>query len=572
MKNKLYDATEFENIRDILNNSIAKYPSNIAFTIKNKENKEVKYRDITYKEFGDEINYLGTAFLRLGFKGKNVAVISKNRYEWALTYYAVLDGVGRIIPLDKGLPEQEIELSLIRSKADVIVFEESYTDIILNIMKNNKTQLKEYICMDNVEENRFKKMNELLLLGKQEILNGNNEYLNAEIDSNAISIVLFTSGTTSLAKAVMLSHKNIASNIYALTSAEKIYDTDVNIAFLPFHHTFGSTGLTFFLSCGAKNVFCDGLRHIAQNLKEYKVSVFVCVPLILEAMHKKIMQEIEKQGKTKKVKFAMKISNFLLKFGIDIRRKIFKDVLNNLGGNLRFVVSGAAAIDKNVAKDFNAFGILTVQGYGLTETSPVLCAENAKSIRYGSVGFPVCNVEVKIDNPNEKGIGEVIAKGPNVMAGYYENEEATNETLIDGWFHSGDLGYIDKDGYVFITGRKKNVIVLKNGKNVYPEELEVLINNLTYVEESMVFGMPKDDDLVLSAKIVYNKDYIKDTYPNITKEELEKIIWEDIKAINKTLTNYKHIKNIIITDEPMIKTTTAKIKRFQEIEAITKNK
>ena len=572
MKNKLYDATEFENIRDILNNAIAKYPSNIAFTIKNKENKEVKYRDITYKEFGDEINYLGTAFLRLGFKGKNVAVISKNRYEWALTYYAVLDGVGRIIPLDKGLPEQEIELSLIRSKADVIVFEESYTDIILNIMKHNKTQLKEYICMDNVEENRFKKMNELLLLGKQEILNGNNEYLNAEIDNNAISIVLFTSGTTSLAKAVMLSHKNIASNIYALTSAEKIYDTDVNIAFLPFHHTFGSTGLTFFLSCGAKNVFCDGLRHIAQNLKEYKVSVFVCVPLILEAMHKKIMQEIEKQGKTKKVKFAMKISNFLLKFGIDIRRKIFKDVLNNLGGNLRFVVSGAAAIDKNVAKDFNAFGILTVQGYGLTETSPVLCAENAKSIRYGSVGFPVCNVEVKIDNPNEKGIGEVIAKGPNVMAGYYENEEATNETLIDGWFHSGDLGYIDKDGYVFITGRKKNVIVLKNGKNVYPEELEVLINNLTYVEESMVFGMPKDDDLVLSAKIVYNKDYIKDTYPNITKEEVEKIIWEDIKAINKTLTNYKHIKNIIITDEPMIKTTTAKIKRFQEIEAITKNK
>ncbi len=572
MKNKLYDATEFENIRDILNNAIAKYPSNIAFTIKNKENKEVKYRDITYKEFGDEINYLGTAFLRLGFKGKNVAVISKNRYEWALTYYAVLDGVGRIIPLDKGLPEQEIELSLIRSKADVIVFEESYTDIILNIMKHNKTQLKEYICMDNVEENRFKKMTELLLLGKQEILNGNNEYLNAEIDNNAISIVLFTSGTTSLAKAVMLSHKNIASNIYALTSAEKIYDTDVNIAFLPFHHTFGSTGLTFFLSCGAKNVFCDGLRHIAQNLKEYKVSVFVCVPLILEAMHKKIMQEIEKQGKTKKVKFAMKISNFLLKFGIDIRRKIFKDVLNNLGGNLRFVVSGAAAIDKNVAKDFNAFGILTVQGYGLTETSPVLCAENAKSIRYGSVGFPVCNVEVKIDNPNEKGIGEVIAKGPNVMAGYYENEEATNETLIDGWFHSGDLGYIDKDGYVFITGRKKNVIVLKNGKNVYPEELEVLINNLTYVEESMVFGMPKDDDLVLSAKIVYNKDYIKDTYPNITKEEVEKIIWEDIKAINKTLTNYKHIKNIIITDEPMIKTTTAKIKRFQEIEAITKNK
>jgi long-chain acyl-CoA synthetase len=285
-------------------------------------------------------------------------------------------------------------------------------------------------------------------------------------------------------------------------------------------------------------------------------------------MYKKIMREIQKQGKDKLIKIAVPISNFLLKFGIDIRRKLFKDVINQLGGNIRFVVSGASAIDKNVAKGFNDFGILTVQGYGLTETAPVLTAENAKCIKYGSIGYPVENVEVKIDNPNEQGIGEIIAKGPNVMLGYYENEEATNEVLKDGWFHTGDLAYIDEDGYIFITGRKKNVIVLKNGKNVYPEELELVINNLPYVAESMVFGMPKDDDLTISAKIVYNKEYIEENYGKIDTEELKNKIWIDIKKINETLTNYKHIKNIIITDEPMIKTTTAKIKRQEEMKKI----
>ncbi len=285
-------------------------------------------------------------------------------------------------------------------------------------------------------------------------------------------------------------------------------------------------------------------------------------------MYKKIMKEVEKQGKAKLIKRVIPITNFLLKFGIDIRRKVFKDIINQLGGNIRFVVSGASAIDKNVAKGFNDFGILTVQGYGLTETSPVLTAENEKCIRYGSIGYPLANVEVKIDKPNNEGIGEIIAKGPNVMLGYYENEEATKEVLKDGWFYTGDLGYQDKDGYIFIAGRKKNVIVLKNGKNVYPEELEILVSNLPYVEENMVFGLPKDDDLVVCAKIVYNKEYLEEN--NLSKEEMEKVIWKDIKQINQNLPNYQHIKNIIVTDEPMIKTTTAKVKRFEEIKKIVK--
>lgn len=566
-KNKIYDVKEFKNIREIINNSIEKYPENKAFIIKNKDKNKEKYTNITYREFGEQINSFGSALINRGLKNKHIAVISPNRYEWALTYYAVLNGTGILVPLDKGLPDSEIESLLQRSHSNAVIFDKKYEEIMKQIKENKTTSVTEFICMD--ENDTFPSINELLTEGKELLNQGYREFLDAKINEEEMSIILFTSGTTSASKAVMLSHKNIASNLYALNSAEKIYDTDVNLAFLPFHHTFGSTGLLFFLSNGATNVFCDGIRHIQSNLKEYKVTTFVCVPLLLEAMYKKIMKEIEKQGKEKLIKKIIPITNFLLKLKIDIRRKVFKDIINSLGGNIRFIVSGASGIDKKVAKGFNDFGILTVQGYGLTETSPVLSAENENCIRYGSIGYPMANVEIKIDNPNEEGIGEIIAKGPNVMLGYYENEEATNEVIVDGWFHTGDLAYRDKDGYIFIAGRKKNVIVLKNGKNIYPEELEILINDLPYVEESMVFGMPKEDDLVVSAKIVYNKEFKEKN--NYTEEELREKIWQDIKEINKELPTYQHIKNIIVTDEPMIKTTTAKVKRYEEIKKIIEN-
>ena len=567
LKNKIYDVKEFKNIREIMNNSIEKYPENKAFIIKNKDKNKENYTNITYREFGEQINSFGSALINRGLKNKHIAVISPNRYEWALTYYAVLNGTGILVPLDKGLPDSEIESLLQRSHSNAVIFDKKYEEIMEQIKENKTTSVTEFICMD--ENDTFPSINELLTEGKELLNQGYREFLDAKINEEEMSIILFTSGTTSASKAVMLSHKNIASNLYALNSAEKIYDTDVNLAFLPFHHTFGSTGLLFFLSNGATNVFCDGIRHIQSNLKEYKVTTFVCVPLLLEAMYKKIMKEIEKQGKEKLIKRIIPITNFLLKLKIDIRRKVFKDIINSLGGNIRFIVSGASGIDKKVAKGFNDFGILTVQGYGLTETSPVLSAENENCIRYGSIGYPMANVEIKIDNPNEEGIGEIIAKGPNVMLGYYENEEATNEVIVDGWFHTGDLAYRDKDGYIFIAGRKKNVIVLKNGKNIYPEELEILINDLPYVEESMVFGMPKEDDLVVSAKIVYNKEFKEKN--NYTEEKLREKIWQDIKEINKELPTYQHIKNIIVTDEPMIKTTTAKVKRYEEIKKIIEN-
>jgi long-chain acyl-CoA synthetase len=327
--------------------------------------------------------------------------------------------------------------------------------------------------------------------------------------------------------------------------------------------------MLLFFSNGATSVFCDGLRHIQENLKEYKVTSFVCVPLLLEVMYKNIWKAVEKQGKTKAIKSALKLSNALRKVGIDIRRKIFKPILDQFGGDIRYVISGAAAISKDVAKGFNDFGILTIQGYGLTETSPVLCGENEKHLRAGSVGLPFPSVEIKIEDKNEQGIGEITAKAPNVMLGYYEMPDETAEVLKDGWLHTGDLGYLDKDGYLFITGRKKNVIVLKNGKNIYPEELEEIIAKLPYVAEVMVFGKDdRDDDLLVSVKIVYDKDYVSKNYPKMSESEFRDIVWEDIKNINKTIPKYKYIKNLILTDEPMIKTTTQKIKRYEEIKKI----
>ena len=407
--------------------------------------------------------------------------------------------------------------------------------------------------------------------GEKLLKAGEKEYTSAKIKEDELGILLFTSGTTSKSKAVMLSQHNIASNVYAMLLVENFLTTDVNLAFLPFHHIFGSTEMIVMLASGLATAFPDGLRYVAQNLREYKVSLFVGVPLLVEAIYRNIEKEVEKKGKTKTINTAKKISNALLKCHIDVRRKMFKSVLDALGGNMRFIISGGAPLDKKVAKGFNELGIDLVQGYGLTETAPVISAENFKKKKSGSIGFPMDNVEVEIVDKDENGIGELRVKGPNVMLGYYENEEETKKVIRDGWFYTGDLGYIDKDGFLFLTGRQKDMIVLKNGKKVFPEELETLINRLDLVKECLVFGMPEENDkndLKLSVKIVYDKDVAKEKYPNASEEELKKIIWEQIKEINKTFPPYKYIKNMILTDEELIKTTTHKVKRQEEIKKI----
>ncbi len=566
---KIFKATEFKNIKEIIYNSVKLYGEKAAYVIKHKEKKEVVYENITYKKLLEDVNKLGTAFFDMGFQKKRIAIIGKNRYEWALAHLANMLGGIISVPLDKDLQYDELENSLIRSKAECIVFDEKLADQIAEIEKNGKTSLKEFICMSKIDGRPS--IQELVSKGEDLLKQAKKEYLDAKIDENAMSILLFTSGTTSNSKAVMISQKNIASNIYAMQCVENIRSTDTNIAFLPFHHIFGSTGMLMMLNQGVTTVFPDGLRYIKQNLNEYKVSLFIGVPVLIEAIYKTIMKEIEKQGKTKLIKIAMKISNFLMKFHIDIRRKLFKQVLDALGGELRLLISGGAPADPKISKGFQDMGVDIIQGYGLTETAPVICAENKMALRNGSVGVPMLNDTIEIENPDENGIGEIKVKGPNVMLGYYEMPEETNAVLKDGWFYTGDLGYFDKDGFLFITGRNKNMIVLKNGKKVFPEELETLVNRIDLVEESMVFGLPDEkdkNDVMLSVKIVYNEDEAKEKYEGKTEKELYEIIWNKIKELNKTFPRYKHIQKMILTKEELIKTTTKKVKRQEEMKRI----
>ena len=569
MREKIKNIPKFENIKELLYHSVSKYANNIAFTVKNKVGKEVKYIDYTYTKLLEDINSFGSSLYKLNLENKKVAIVGSNSYEWVISHLGVLLGGMVSVPLDKGLQLEELENSLIRSEAEAIVFDEKLKDTIEEIKKANKTKIKNFICFTKQDE--YLDVHQLIEEGKKELDEGYTKYLDCKIDSYKMSILLFTSGTTSKSKAVMLNQNGIATNIYDMQKVENFLPTDVNIAFLPYHHIFGSTGMLVMLASGMKTVFTDGLRYIKQNLVEYKVSLFVGVPVLIDKMYSSIMKEIDKQGKTKLINTAIKISNALRKVHIDLRKQLFKPINNALGGNMRFIISGGAPLDKKTAKWFNDVGILLVQGYGLTETSPVIAAENEKAIKYGSVGLPMESTTVKIENKDKEGIGEIVVKGPNVMLGYYQNEEQTNEVLKENWFHTGDLGYLDKDGFLFITGRKKDLIVLKNGKKVFPEELETLVNRLEEVEESFVYGMPtenNEDNIKVSVKVVYNEDVVKKKYGDIDPKELYEIIWNKIKEINKTLPKYKYIKHMTITKEPLIKTTTNKIKRNEEMKKI----
>ena len=568
-RERYFKAIEFKDIKGIIYNSAKQYANNIAFILKHKKDKEVTYENITYKKLLQDINAFGTKLYEMGFKNKRIAIVGRNRYEWVVAHLAnVLGGIVSV-PLDKELQVDELESCLERSKADVVVFDEKYIENIEEIKRRGKTNLQQYICMTSKEG--YQDFWDLKEQGEKLLKQGKKEYTKVKIDEDKMAILLFTSGTTSKSKAVMLSQHNIASNVYAMQLVEKFLPTDINLAFLPFHHIFGSTEMIVMLAAGLATAFPDGLRYVAQNLREYKVSIFVGVPLLVEAIYRNIEKEIEKQGKTKLINTAKKVSNVLLKCHIDVRKKLFKPILDALGGNMRFVISGGAPLDKRVAQGFNDLGIELAQGYGLTETSPVIAAENAYNKRSGSIGFPMDNVELEIVDKDENGIGELRVKGPNVMLGYYENEEETKKVIRDGWFYTGDLGYMDKDGYIFLTGRQKDMIVLKNGKKVFPEELETLINRLELVQECIVYGMPDEkdkNDLKLSVKVVYDKEVAKEKYPNSTEDELRNVIWEKIKQINKTFPPYKYIKNMILTDEPLIKTTTHKIKRKEELAKI----
>lgn len=575
---KFYEnVREITDFKDLINQSVELYGDNPVFVFKKrmyKENEKIEFNKMTYKEFKNEIDYFGTALNSLGIESKRVALISKNRYEWNVVYYATTTDGKIIVPLDKALPDNEIISLAERSEAEVMVFEEKYIDIMKKIKDNKSSKIQKFICLD-LEEDKdgFLSYKNLLRKGKELLEAGNRSYLDAKIDPEKLSVLLFTSGTTSRSKAVMLSQKNICSNVMDINKVIKFYETDSMLALLPFHHAFQALINHVLFYIGGSMSFCDGLRYIAQNLCEYKPTVIVCVPLILESIHKKIVKTIDKEGKTKLVNRMKKITDILEKIHINVKERIFKEIHDAVGGNVRLIVSGAAAMDSSLIKSFNEFGFKIYQGYGLTETSPVISVENDRNIKPGSVGKKLPSLEVKIYNPDEQGIGEILVKGPSVMIGYYQNNEATQESFIDGWFNTGDLGYIEDD-YIYITGRKKNVIVQKNGKNIFPEELELLISYIPGVKENIVYGKPtKDNDLDVCVKIVYDEEIIKDIMGYINENDIHKYMKEKISEINKKMPPYKHIRDIIVTNQELIKTTTAKVKRHEEIARILeKNK
>ena len=569
MSERLYDYIQIKDLKDMLNKTRNLFPNNIAYQIKIEEGK---YKKITHLEVRENIDYLGTALIDMGLKDKRVAVIGENRYEWEIAYLSVVCGTGTVVPLDKALTENELESVIKRSEVEAIVYSGKYEETLTKIKYKENNKLKHLISMDRLNnEDGIYSIYELIEKGKELVNSGNREFIDAKIDSEKMSIMLFTSGTTSESKVVALCHRNICSNLMDIASILDVTSEDTFLSVLPIHHVFECTvGFLFSLYKGSKTVFCDGLRHIVDNLKEYNVSIMACVPGIYERIFMMIRKCMDKHGKLDEI---LENEQKMINASMEERKEVFKEIHDMLGGKIKLFISGAAALDANIEERYRLLGFNMVQGYGLTETSPVVAVGTNKESRVGSIGKVVPSCEVRLENVNKDGIGELVVKGPNVALGYYNDEKNTKESFVDDWFYTGDLAKIDDEGYIFICGRKKSVIVLKNGKNIFPEEIEALVNKIEGVNESMIFGKQLTDDkenIKINVEIVYDKEVVKNVYKAETDEEIYKAMFEKIKEINNQMPQYKAIRGLFLTEKPLIKTTTNKIKRQANLDAINK--
>ena len=554
------DMLEVTDLKNMLNKTRELYGDKPGYKIKIGKGQ---YKTYTHNEIRDMINYLGTALISLGLKGKRIGVIGENRYEWELAYLSVVCGVGIVVPMDKSLPANELEEVIERSEVEAIFYSKKYEEIIKKIKYSEKNKLKHLISMDiDIHDEGIYSEKELIEKGKELVDNGHREYINAKINPEEMSIMLFTSGTTSRAKVVALSHKNLISNVMDYASVVDVDSNDRILSFLPLHHVYECTvGMLVSLYVGAERAFCDGIRHIVENLNEYKITYAAFVPAIYELMYKNIWKMLEKKGKVEETK---KLMQEYKDKSMQEKKEVFKEIHDMYGGCIKLFITGAAALDKEVIETFRNWGLNLCQAYGLTETSPIIGIETNEHHRVGSIGRPIPHVEARIDEADDDGVGELVVKGPNVMLGYYNDKKATNSVMEDGWFHTGDLAKIDEDGYIFICGRKKSVIVLKNGKNIYPEEMEGLVNKIEGVKESFIFGKQQTDDkdnIKIHVKIVFDKDIMKEAYKVENEEDIYRVLTEKIKEVNSVMPKYKAIRGIIISEEPLIKTTTNKIKR-----------
>jgi len=571
-KNKFYEETHYTDVKEIFKRSIEKYKNNIYILERPEHDHKAKFEEFTYERFGNDVINLGTGLIKhLNLKGERIIIIGENTYYWYVSYFSILCGAGIAVPVDKELPNNEIENVIKRSRASAVIFSKKKKDAIDKI-KDNLPIVKYFIEMNSDAnlQGRDIGIEKVIEEGKKITDSGNTEYMDIEIDPEEFKFLIFTSGTTSQAKGVMLCHRNLAENVNAVSKYVKIYESDRFFSVLPLHHTYESSiGALLPFANGSSVTVCGGLRYIVPDMQEAKPSAMLAVPLLVENLYKKINQTIEKSGKAGIVNSMIHVTNALKGVGIDIKRKVFKEIYDNLGGNMRIIVSAAAPIDKKIGRWVQDIGIEFLQGYGLTETAPIAALTPECDPRVGSVGIPVNCAQIKIHNPNENGEGEIWIKSKTLMLGYYEDEEATKEVVYDGWFNSGDIGYQDKDGYVYVTGRSKNVIVTQNGKNIYPEEIELLLSKIPEIAECMVYGkeVEGEKELIISVKVIPNKEEIERLHgKDLKEEEIHKIIWNKIKEVNKTLTSYKAIKNLELKHDEFAKTTTMKIKRYVELQ------
>ncbi len=562
-KDVLYSMRYINDLRDMVCSSAELYGERPAFLV--KDTPGGKYIPITYIQFRDDINALGTGLTDLGLRGKKVAIIGENSYKWVVTYLAVTNGTGVIVPLDKDLTEIEIANLVERAEVDAVVFSKKMEKKVSKVLEDFD-DIKIRINMDAAGDSEgVLSWNDLLAKGGALLEAGNRDFVDAVIDREAMCSLLFTSGTTGMAKGVMLSHKNISANVYNMSKYVKIRYPGGGLSVLPMHHTYELTCHVFTgLYQGMFIAICEGLRYIQQNLKESGATVLVGVPIVFEAMHKKVWKQAEASGAAGKMRKMMALVRKTKLYNRqEAMRKIFSQIHSSLGNKVELFIAGGAAINPQVIRDYEALGIPMIQGYGMTENAPIIAVNRDYYSKADSVGKPMPGTEVKIIDQDEDGIGEIICRGPSVMVGYYNDPEGTAKVLRDGWLYTGDYGRFDDEGFLYICGRKKNVIVTKNGKNIFPEEIEYLLLEQPFIEEVIVYGAvdKKNDDVVVKAEIFPNYENLKEALGDVDEKIIQDAIKNSIEEINDKMPVYKRVKRFKLREEEFEKTATRKIKR-----------
>lgn len=576
---KYYDQPRFQNLRDLVRDCGNRYADLDAYRYHETPGGPEIVR--TYKEYVAAIDDFGTGLMKLGLAKCHIVIVGANCYEWAIAHNAVVNGTGVSVPLDRQLPEPEVISLTERGGAEAFIYNGPHHEIALAVAARNR-KIRYFICMKpgiitpelQASDPRFREFAAVSQIGREALAAGDRSFVDAPIDPEVMCSLLFTSGTTAMSKGVMLCHRNITHNVHVVVSTIYIAPRQRALSVLPLHHTFENTvGMYMMQAYGCCVCFTDGLRHLAQNLKEWQINIILAVPLLFENIYHQIKKNLEKSGKEKLVNTMRKVSNALLKVGIDIRQKLFHQIIAAVGGGLNLCVCGAAAIDEEITRFYNEIGIEFLCGYGLTETSPVVAACNQHVNVYGSVGHPLSTIEVAIDTDSgEPGAtGEILTRSDSVMLGYYQNPDATAEVMTtDGWFRTGDIGYLDKRKCIHITGRVKSMIVLTNGKKAFPEEIEFLINRIPGVKESLVWGDETSHETVdICAKLVLSPDDLPEGLKDDGKA-MGRYFTEQLKLINQQMPPYKAIKYFLLTGQDLIKTTTLKVKRPAELEKTKK--